>query len=243
MSEAVWAQRRTSFGSAAENYAAARPRYPRAILEWCLPPGATTVLDLAAGTGIIASSLLELGINDVVAVEPLAEMRGQIPTAARVLDGSAEAIPLPDASVDAILVGQAWHWFDATKALAETRRVLRSGGTLGLIWNLYDESDPTTKTFTDIVAADEERADWTIKEDVPPPFDDTSRFSRAERRLEPNVAPYDPQRVTALALSRSPAIVLEPAERQALVERLVRAMPAGDFEMHWICEAWRATAL
>src|SRR4051812_40097592 len=82
------------------------------------PPRADRVLDLGAGTGRLSERLLAAGVA-VVAVEPLAEMRAHIPSAAVVLAGTAEAIPLDDESLDAVLVGQAFHWFDAHKALAE----------------------------------------------------------------------------------------------------------------------------
>src|ERR1700710_654683 len=69
-------------------------------------------------------------------------MRALVPAAAQALAGSAEQVPLPDRSVDAVLVGQAWHWFDQARALAEVRRVLRPGGTLGLLWNVFDDRVP-----------------------------------------------------------------------------------------------------
>jgi SAM-dependent methyltransferase len=100
------------------------------------------VADVGAGTGKLTRQLTGSGA-DIVAVEPVAEMRAQF---ARVLpempilEGRAEALPLPDASLDAIVAGQAWHWFDADAALQEAARVLVSGGGLGLIWNDYDMS-------------------------------------------------------------------------------------------------------
>lgn len=96
------------------------------------------VLDLAAGTGKLTRLLIATGAN-VVAVEPLAEMRAHI-TGAEARDGTAEAIPLPDASIDVVTVGQAFHWFDREAALGEIRRVLRPGGGLGLVWNARDTS-------------------------------------------------------------------------------------------------------
>jgi SAM-dependent methyltransferase len=135
------ASRARSFGSAADVYERARPRYPDAAVDWLLPQGTQTVLDLGAGTGKLTRSLVARGL-DVVAVEPLPEMRERLAAAlpeVRALEGTAEAIPLPDASVDAITVAQAWHWVDPERAKAEAARVLRPGGTLGLIWNRRDE--------------------------------------------------------------------------------------------------------
>lgn len=130
-----------SFDDAAALYDATRPDYPPTALPWLVPDGAVRVLDLGAGTGKLTRQLVGLGL-DVVAVEPsrqmLAELRAGLP-AAEVHEASAEAIPLPDADVDAVVVAQAFHWFDAEPALREIARVLRPGGRLGMIWNRYDE--------------------------------------------------------------------------------------------------------
>ncbi len=97
------------------------------------------LLDLAAGTGQLARAFAPL-VGSVVAVEPSAAMRALIGVEA--LDGTAEAIPLPDASVDAVVVGNAFHWFDGPAAVAELRRVLRPGGGLAVIWNTGVRTEP-----------------------------------------------------------------------------------------------------
>ena len=96
VTEDEWNERRQSFGGAATDYAHGRPSYPLDAVTWVLPVGARRVLDLGAGTGRLTERLLGIGM-DVVAVEPLADMRAFIPSAAQVLDGTAEAIPLRDA--------------------------------------------------------------------------------------------------------------------------------------------------
>jgi SAM-dependent methyltransferase len=134
--------RARSFGAAAAAYAEHRPGYPDAAVDWALEPvagGALRLLDLAAGTGKLTEPMLSRGA--VVAVEPDAAMRAELVARFPDVDareGSAEAIPLPDGSVDAVLVGQAWHWFDADRAFAEIARVLRPGGVLAAIWNRDD---------------------------------------------------------------------------------------------------------
>jgi SAM-dependent methyltransferase len=139
----------SSFGAAAQVYERGRPGYPPSAVDWLLPRRARTVLDLGAGTGKLTRSLAELGL-EVIAVEPSRAMREQLAAAvptARVLGGAAEKIPLPDASVDAVVVAHAWHWFDAARAVPEIARVLAPGGTLALAWNLRDEAEPWVATL------------------------------------------------------------------------------------------------
>lgn len=127
------------FAGVADAYERGRPGYPPAVIgalsaELGLDRGAR-VLDLAAGTGKLTRALVAGGL-DVVAVEPLASLRAVLSAAVgpeRVLEGIAEAIPLPAGSVDAVTVADAFHWFDQGPALLEIRRVLRPGGGLALI--------------------------------------------------------------------------------------------------------------
>ncbi|MBP0634523.1 class I SAM-dependent methyltransferase [Cupriavidus sp. AcVe19-6a] len=134
------------FASQADTYARGRPDYPEAIDDWLrttlgLGPG-RTVLDLGAGTGKFTRRLAGTGAA-VIAVEPVAQMRAQLAVAlpaVQALAGSAESIPLPDASADAVVCAQAFHWFASDRAIAEIRRVLRPRGRLGLVWNVRDES-------------------------------------------------------------------------------------------------------
>jgi ubiquinone/menaquinone biosynthesis C-methylase UbiE len=129
-----------AFGSQAEAYERGRPGWPAdtvaALLErW----GAQQVVDLAAGTGKLTRVLVAHA--DVIAIEPVDGMRAVLArqvTDARVMSGTAEAIPLPDASVDAVFVAEAFHWFDLDRAPAEIARVLRPGGHLAVLFNRLD---------------------------------------------------------------------------------------------------------
>jgi ubiquinone/menaquinone biosynthesis C-methylase UbiE len=130
-----------SFDRAADVYERSRPEYPAEAVGWLLPEGAATVLDLGAGTGKLTRALAARGL-EVYAIDPSSRMLDQLRAAipdAIISVGTAEDIPLADASVDAILVGQAWHWVDQDVALPSVARVLKPGGTLGLVWNIRDE--------------------------------------------------------------------------------------------------------
>jgi SAM-dependent methyltransferase len=132
--------RRLSFGSVAADYDRYRPAPPPQALDWLIPPGATAVLDLAAGTGAVTRLLIERAAR-VVAVEPDDRMRSVLAARcpeAEVLEGRGEDIPLPDASMDAVLIASAWHWLDPDRAVPEIARVLRPGGALGVIWVYRD---------------------------------------------------------------------------------------------------------
>ena len=134
------------FASIADVYERGRPEYAPAVVgalaaELGLAPGAP-VLDLAAGTGKLTRALVAAGLG-VVAVEPQAPLRERLAAAVgseRVRDGVAEAIPLPDASVDAVTVADGFHWFDQARALVEIRRVLTPGSGLAVVSTVPDWS-------------------------------------------------------------------------------------------------------
>lgn len=162
--------RSLSFGSQAAAYERGRPSYPPEAIDWLLPAGARDVLDLGAGTGKLTTRLVERGL-DVVAVDPIAEMlevlRSSLPDTP-VLLGTAEEIPLADNSVDAVLVAQAWHWFDPHRAIPELARVLRPGGRLGLVWNTRDERLGWVRDLGRIIGRDDDPV--RDKVTLPQPF-------------------------------------------------------------------------
>lgn len=135
------------FSSRAEDYAKHRPAYPASLIpllsgEVGLSPS-SVIADVGAGTGILTELFLRNG-NTVFAIEPNEAMRKFAEQTLgndsrfRSLNSTAEQIDLPDASVDGVVVGQAFHWFDGSKAAAEFRRILRPGGFIALIWNARD---------------------------------------------------------------------------------------------------------
>jgi SAM-dependent methyltransferase len=236
LDEETWATRRTAFGAQAAAYAVGRPGYPAEAVTWVLPPEARLVLDLAAGTGRLAERLLDLGV-DVVAVEPDAAMRAHVPSAARAMDGTAEAIPLDDCSVDAVVVGTAFHWFDAPRAMAEIHRVLRPGGTVGVLWNLLDDSVPWVHAFCDVLDA-EARAS-IVDPDQEPPYQDVPGMSRPERRNVPHAERYDVDRLLTYVMSWSQTILLPDDRRVARLDEVRAVAPGASFDLPLICEVWR----
>lgn len=128
-------------------YEKGRPDYPRDAVAYLLQRlgvarSDKTVVDLAAGTGKFTRALIAAGVAPV-AVEPVAHMRETLQSTLPgfvVLDGTAEAMPLDDAGADAVVVAQAFHWFDGPAALREIRRVLKPMGALGLVWNGQDRT-------------------------------------------------------------------------------------------------------
>ena len=172
------------FARAAGEYRRGRPGYPPEAIEFLserlgLGPG-RTVVDLAAGTGALTRPLLALRC-EVVAVEPVAEMRAELPAEVRALDGTAERMPLPDRSAEAVTVAQAFHWFDGDAALAEIHRVLRPGGGLALIWNKRVLEDPVNQAIEELVAPHRastptHRGDWRGA------FERTTMFGPLEER-------------------------------------------------------------
>lgn len=134
--------RARTFGQVAEEYDRWRPSYPDAAVHWLAPPPPARVADVGAGTGKLTSLLLARGLT-VEAVEPdprmLAVLARNHP-GARLHQSDSTSIPVEDRSLDAVVVADAWHWFDVEPTITELRRVLKPGGWLGLVWNVV--ADP-----------------------------------------------------------------------------------------------------
>jgi SAM-dependent methyltransferase len=152
MSE-IWQAQRASFERTARSYDAGRPEWPAGTAAWLVgaEPGGPLagrapldVLDLGAGTGKLTRTLVDAG-HRVTALDPSAGMLAVLSAAlpdVRVFQASAEALPLPDASLDAVAAAQAWHWVEPEAAAAECARVLRPGGVLGVGWHVRDDTEP-----------------------------------------------------------------------------------------------------
>jgi len=146
------------YSRGADTYVRGRPDFPPAALAWLredlgLRAGKTAV-DLGAGTGKFTRLLSETSA-DVIAVEPISAMRERLTRdvpGVTALQGEAQHMPLPDASADAVVCAQSFHWFASAESLAEIRRVLKPGGVLGLIWNVRDQSVSWVAELTRIMA-------------------------------------------------------------------------------------------
>lgn len=230
-----------SFGPAAEIYERGRPSYPAAALDWLLPAGTPRVIDLGAGTGKLTRQVRDRGLS-VTAVEPsvgmLEQLKRSVPEVPAVL-GSAESIPLPDGSADAVLAAQAWHWVDPAKAAPEIARVLTPGGRLGLLWNLRDERSDWVRRLGEIIGSPESDRDTTVG----PPFGpvEVARFEWTDT--------IGPERLLDMVASRSYVILLAPDERAALLSEVRRLMATHpdlvgrtEFELPYITECARFAA-
>jgi SAM-dependent methyltransferase len=245
-----------SFGTAAATYDEHRPDYSDAAVRWAisLAPG-TRVLDLAAGTGKLTRVLARLGVH-VTAVEPdeamLAELRQNLPEVES-LSGAAEDIPLPNGSVDAIVVGQALHWFDMSVAGPEMHRVLVPGGTAAALWNFDDDREPWVAgleeaaentggaTYTQWQVGD--RAAHFAELSVPGLFSEVDRaeFAHAQRRTAASM--------TATISTHSRVLMMEPADRERMLSAVSAYLDAcpetsgGEFTMPLVTAVLRATRM
>lgn len=218
------------FDRNADAYEAARPSYPAEAVAHIvghasIAPG-RRVLDLAAGTGKLTRLLVTTGA-EVVAVEPVAGMRAvlarELP-GVEVHDGTAEALPLPDGSVDAVTVAQAFHWFDPDAALAELRRVLRPDGHLVLVWNTRDRSYDWVRRFGDLLVDDDPDAerpyDSYYDVDYAAVVAGAGGFTPVELWEHAWEQPCDPDLLVARAESVSVVGSLPPEGRRRVLDRV-----------------------
>jgi SAM-dependent methyltransferase len=227
-----------------EDYQRGRPGYPDQVTDLVGLPSSATVLDVAAGTGKLTRLLISRFAR-VLTVEPDAIMRHLLAVHCpenETMEGSAEQIPLPAASVDAVFVAQAFHWFDHEAALVEIARVLKPHGVLVVMWNV-----PSGPTKPPITAVEELLAPiWP--RDSGFPLDMMSRdwtpgawqlaFARAnfdailEAELE-NPQTVDPQGLVAFFGSMGWVALLPDDDRHRLVDRMRSRLTATEYVLPW----------
>jgi SAM-dependent methyltransferase len=230
------------FARSADAYERARPDYPPDAVAWLaerigMRPG-RTVVDLAAGTGKLTRPLAATGA-EVVAVEPVAEMRARIGAeAARALDGTAEAIPLADASADAVTVAQAFHWFDGPAALAEIHRVLRPGGALALVWNRRPLEHPVHAAIERIIAPFRRDAPAHRSGAWRAAFEETMLFGPLEERVFEHSRPHDADALADRVGSTSFVAALDHGPQVDVIAAVRALAGEGPVEVPYVCEVF-----
>lgn len=244
MNEENWEKRGSSFGLAAEVYDRTRPDYPEEAVRWILGETPCSVIDLGAGTGILTRKLVAAG-HHATAVEPDEAMRERLADTtpgATVLAGGAESIPVPDASVDAVVASHAYHWFEPEPAHAEIARVLRPGGVFAAVWNLRDEEVPWSADLSAILGDEDSDVDRDTAAAVMlhgalaalrgnddarlsewrwlrnPSFGDA--FGEIERRFFPNSTKHTVDTLVGLVKSRSYYLTAGPARQRELENQI-----------------------
>ena len=209
-------------------------------MRWLTGPDPVQVLDLGAGTGKLTRALVALG-HDVIAVEPSPEMIAQLRRAlpgVEALEGVAERIPVPDGRFDVVTAGQAFHWFDPERALPEIARVLRPGGTLGLVWNLWNDASPVVARLNAVLPP-------YVPSDEPLALDE--RFGPLEEASFDWVRSYGRDELVDGVGTTSSVATLQPADRAACLEGVGRFWDAeaveGSLELPYRTESHRATRL
>lgn len=208
-----------SFGQAASLYDAIRPSYPREAIQFALGKEPKHVLDIGAGTGLLTRALLDAG-HRVTVVEPdegmLNQLRENLPNITAHVS-PAEVLPLADDSVDAVMAGQSFHWFDPDRALPEIKRVLKPGGTFAPIWNVRDHSVDWIRAMSK--ATGKSSADHTaVIADSPGFFG--PYFPEHELEIFKHEYPVTSEGVIKLMQSRSYYITADEVGKAELVQKL-----------------------
>jgi len=234
------------FGSAADVYERARPSYPDEAVRWLAERAGlgagTTVVDVGAGTGKLTRLLLSTGAR-VVAVEPVRAMRAILrerTPGVEVVDGVAEALPLPDGSADAITVAQAFHWFDHAVAIPELHRVLRPGGALVLIWNSRDMTDPLQQALEELLRPLRRDAPYQLGGAWRTPLEDSGLFGAPDEARFRIAQEMTAEGVCERVASTSFVAAMTAEEREPLLAQ-VREL-AGDrpgrFDFPYVTEVY-----
>lgn len=243
--EQEFQRRARSFGPVAAAYDRGRPSYPQDAARWLVPGQARTVLELGAGTGKLTARLVELG-HDVHASDPdesmLDVLSARVPGASTKV-ASAEEIPANDRSVDAVVCGGSFHWFDHERALPEIARVLKAGGHLAITWNQRDERIPWVRRLGGVLG--EGGHDFDSSYDV---LASSGLFGFVEEASFKHWQDINRESIVDLALSRSDIASMEEGERTAKLAEVLafyddygRGMDG--MQLPWVARCLRAQVI
>lgn len=250
------AARATSFGTAAQDYDRYRVGLPEEVAETFLPHGVEAVLDLGAGTGAMTRRLVGRA-RRVYAVDPdprMTRVLAENCPQASVHEGTGEHIPLPDASVDAVVAASSWHWMDPAATVPEVARVLRSSGTLCIVWNRRDRSVPWVadlEALRNEVSGGDDFVEGRVRHYLSEPWlPDAAPFRDIEILELPWKAAMTPEELARL-LTTFHAFIAAPEEAKPEMLRKFEEHVAGDsripagpdglVRLPMVCHVWRAT--
>jgi SAM-dependent methyltransferase len=241
-----------------DDYERGRPGWPSAAVAVADLPPSATVLDLGAGTGKLTRVLVP-AFRRVVAVEPADAMRrvlGEVCPTAEALAGSAQEIPLAEASVDAVFAAEAFHWFHDERALAEIIRVLRPGGALVLLWNFpaaeWEPSVADAEQLLEEHMPERDEASWYPLDLDGPHYTsgewrlafEGPRFEPLQQARLPNPQTLDRDGLVAFYASMGWIADLPDEERLPLLEKVRSRLRAAEYRREWETHAyWTRTTI
>ncbi len=237
-----------SFGPVADAYDRARPSYPEEAVSWLTGSGSSMILELGAGTGKLTEVLHSSqgaargGGHDILATDPSPEMLSRLGERVPVkhVVATAEHIPLRSRSVDLVVCGQSFHWFDHDRALPEIARVLRPGGILALAWNTYDEGVPWVRRLKQLISPDAGTQDEAAM-----PLMETPFFGFVEKKQFRFWQTHTAASLADLTRSVSHVATMSETDRASVLAK-VDALYAGygrghdGMQLAWVTRCYRA---
>lgn len=226
------------FGEVSSTYDFGRLSYPPEAVRWVLSADPKLVVDLAAGTGKLTASLAADGAMRVLAVEPDEAMLHHVPKhMAWRVQARAEYLPVATASIDAVLVAQALHWFDLEDAMSEIRRVLKPGGVFGVLAHADDDRVDWISALCDLTESPARAS--AISSDLP---EVVQSCFRVEFDTFAHSEFFTPHRLSAMIASRSGVMALSHQRKKVLLSKVECLAPGASFEFHSVCLCWRLQA-